>query len=281
MFDKEGLNEYLRRQVFVAFDTETTGLWAPVNRVVEIGAVKFEMEVEDGQRFSSLINPERPMPLEVIRVHGITDLMVCDAPTAPEVLAQFKAFLGTDTVLIAHNAPFDISFLGMEFSRAQIPAPENIIIDTVDILHHTIPGLPSYSLEALARRFKLAPAQEHRALADALLVMELFRMAAPAIEDVGKKEDWGKHLAAYRMDEWHDDTARLPEEFAELDEAVRLNRRVTIVYEAKPNVPSRRTIQTRRIHKLRDIYYIEAWCEQAKADRTFRVDRITRWTVVE
>ena len=281
MFDKSDLNEYLRRQVFVAFDTETTGLWAPVNRVVEIGAVRFELEVEGGRSFESLINPERTMPLDVIRVHGITDQMVAEAPLAADILKQFKEFCGSDTVLIAHNAPFDISFLGMEFSRAGISYPENIIVDTVDILHRTAPGLPSYSLEALARRFRFAQVQEHRALADALLVAALFRLAAPGLEGIGKKEDWGRNLAAYRMAEWHDDSIRLPEEFAALDRAVRLNQRITIVYEARPNAPQRRTIQPRRIHRLRNAYYIEGWCEKARADRTFRLDRITRYTLEE
>ncbi len=275
------INEYLRRQVFVAFDTETTGLWAPVNRVVEIGAIKFELEVEGGQTFQSLINPERTMPMDVIGVHGITDAMVMDAPAAPEVLQQFKEFCGSDTILIAHNAPFDISFVGMEFARANIPPPENIIIDSVDILHRTIPGQPSYALEAMARRFSLASSQEHRALEDARLVAELFRIAAPNIESIGKKEDWPKHVAAYTMSDWHDDTIRLPREYAELDQAIRQHQRITIVYEAKPNVPQRRTIQTRRIHKRRDVYYIEGFCEKARADRTFRLDRITRYTVLE
>lgn len=277
----EDLNEYLRRQVFVAFDTETTGLWAPVNRLVEIGAVKFELDVEGGETFQSLINPERSMPLDVLNVHGITDAMVADAPLAPAVLEQFREFCGSDTVLIAHNAPFDISFVGSEFNRAGLEFGDNIVVDTVDIFRRTMPGLMSYSLEALARRFHLAPSQEHRALADARLVAQLFRMAAPALDGVGKKEDWGKDLAAYRMADWHDDGVHLPREFAELDQAVRQNQRLQIVYEAKPNVPQRRTIQARRIHKLRGAYYIEAWCERARADRTFRLDRITRYQILE
>jgi DNA polymerase III epsilon subunit family exonuclease len=281
MLDKEHINEYIRRQVFLAFDTETTGLWAPVNRVVEIGAVKFEIEVEGGRHFQSLINPERPMPLDVIGVHGITDIMVSDAPLAPDVLQRFKEFVGTDTVMIAHNAPFDIGFLGNEFDRAGIEPPENIIVDTVDIYHRTVPGLMSYSLEALSRRFHLAPSQEHRALADAMLVAELFRLAAPELGQVGKKEDWEKNFAAYRIADWHDDSIHLPEEYAELDRAVREHQRITIVYEAKPNVPQRRTIQTKRIHHKRGTYYIEGFCEKAKADRTFRLDRITRYTVLE
>ncbi len=275
------LNEYLRRQVFVAFDTETTGLWAPVNRLVEIGAVKFDLETESVETFESLINPERPMPPEVLKVHGITDQMVAGAPLAAEVLGQFKEFCGTDTVLIAHNAPFDISFVGSVFDRARIPLPDNIIIDTVDICHRTTPGLMSYALESLARLFGLAGEQDHRALSDARLVAELFRLAAPGIEHVGKKEDWDKHVAAYRMSDWHDDSTHLPEEFAELDRAVQENQRLAIVYEAKKNVPQRRTIQTRHIHRLGQTYYITAYCEKAKAERTFRVDRITRYTVLE
>lgn len=281
MEEQAPLNEYVRRQVFVAFDTETTGLWAPVNRIVEIGAVKFEVEVREDETFQSLIDPQRVMPPDVIKVHGITDDMVAGAPDACEVLTRFREFCGTDTVLIAHNAPFDISFVGAELARAGLAFGDNIIIDTVDIVRRTTPGLKSYSLESLSRQFGLASSQDHRALADARLVAELFRLVAADIEGVGKKEDWGKKGAAYRMSDWHDDTTRLPEEYAELDLAVRQQQRVQIVYEAKKNVPQRRIIQTHRIHRLRDAYYIEGFCEQAEAERTFRLDRITRYNVLE
>ena len=104
------VSQWLSSQIFVAFDTETTGMWAPVHRLVEIGGVRFSIEGGTLGSFSELIHPQRAMPPEVIPIHGITDNMVAGADTADNVLLRFGEFCG-DAILIAHNAPFDLSFL--------------------------------------------------------------------------------------------------------------------------------------------------------------------------
>ena len=102
---------------YVAFDTETTGLWAASHRIVEIGAVKFVPAIEKFVTFQHLINPQRTMPEDVIEIHGITDDMVAKAETADIVLKRFIKFCGEDSILIAHNALFDISFVAGELER--------------------------------------------------------------------------------------------------------------------------------------------------------------------
>ena len=99
-------------RALVAFDTETTGLWAVSDRLVEIGAVKFRLGENPTATFQELINPEREIPPDAIAVHHIGNSMVLNAPKAAGVLERFVEFIG-DAVLVAHNAPFDISFVGM------------------------------------------------------------------------------------------------------------------------------------------------------------------------
>ncbi len=174
MADNFVLSDFLLKQEFVAFDTETTGMWAPINRVVEIAGVKFDLKNGITDRFQCLNNPERAMPEEVIEIHGITDEMVKDAPTVKPVLTDFFKFCGKETILIAHNAPFDISFVGCELRRAELNSVDNPVLDTVDIYKKLFPELPSYSLLNIVRHFEIAQSQEHRALSDAMFVFELF-----------------------------------------------------------------------------------------------------------
>ena len=119
-------SEFLGRQPFVAFDTETTGLWAISNRLVEIAAVRFTLEEGQIDSFQSLINPQRTIPSEVIGIHGITDDMVADSDPVGPVLSRFIDWLDPEDILIAHNAMFDISFVACELERESMAFGDNL-----------------------------------------------------------------------------------------------------------------------------------------------------------
>ncbi|HNQ98131.1 MAG TPA: 3'-5' exonuclease, partial [Treponemataceae bacterium] len=146
---------------FTAFDTETTGLDPKSNRIVEIGGLRFD-NLGIAARFNSLINPGRPMPEEASRINGITDTMLAGQPTAAEVFPDFLRFAG-NSVLIAHNAPFDISFVNEELSRSGKPALTNKVVDTRILARELFPGLPKYTLQDLARHFGITAIEAHRA----------------------------------------------------------------------------------------------------------------------
>ena len=112
---KQLLRLYEGGGIFTAIDTETTGLYNKSDRIIEIGAVKF---CKDGviDKFSTLINPQMPIPYASTKVNGITNQMVCDCPTFFEIHQDFLDFI-KDTVLVAHNANFDIGFINSELSR--------------------------------------------------------------------------------------------------------------------------------------------------------------------
>lgn len=178
--DIDALFTALGSRTFVALDFETTGLSPDRDRVVEIGAIKFRMmENSDGWRivtekeFETLIHPGRSIPAEVSAIHGISDLDVSQAPYFKAAAESFLPFL-EDTVLVAHNAPFDMGFLLAEARRAGLPEPRNPAYDTKNLAKTAVPGLPSYSLQNLAKSFDILQKDAHRGADDARVCMELF-----------------------------------------------------------------------------------------------------------
>ncbi|MCE9614168.1 MAG: 3'-5' exonuclease [Lentisphaerae bacterium] len=165
-------------QTFVAFDIETTGLSREYGRIIEIGVVKFHND-HVIQRKSWLIQPGMPIPLATQRVHGITDDMVADAPPFPDVYQEFLDFIG-DSVLIAHNARFDMSFIQAEALRHALPMPANPVIDTLRVARQRYPDAGSYNLEHLVQMLELPAGKHHRGMQDSDHLRELFLVMTPA-----------------------------------------------------------------------------------------------------
>ena len=160
----------------VLFDTETTGL-DPLNgdRVIEVAALELINELPTGRHFHAVIDPQRDIPAEASRVHGMTSADVAGKPLFAEIAGPLAEFLG-DSKLIAHNAPFDFGFLDMEFGRVGMPrlAPDRMI-DTLALAKKRFPGMPN-SLDALCRRFAidLSARTTHNALLDCRLLAEVY-----------------------------------------------------------------------------------------------------------
>jgi DNA polymerase-3 subunit epsilon len=166
---------------FTAFDIETTGLDPKLDRIVEFGAIKFDRQGIMA-RYSTLINPEIPMPEEAGKINGISDAMLSGKPIIEETLPHFLKFI-QNTVIIAHNAPFDCGFVNENLKRlynaedsARIPFPAlpNPIADTLVLCREFLPGRKSYSLQNLAADLGISTRNAHRAEDDALLCMEIF-----------------------------------------------------------------------------------------------------------
>ncbi len=267
------ISDYVRSLEFVAFDTETTGIWAPAHRIVEIGAIRFRLDDDRLERFSSLVDPERSIPPEVIRIHGITDSMVQGAPVASTVMEQFREFCG-EAVLVAHHSLFDISFVACELQRAGMTFGPNPILDTIDLHQRQTPGLRSYSLLSLVEHFKIAKSQEHRALADAEFVRQLVMKATPLLVGINSEQEMRDSLTVLTMASWSQQEAVLPTEFAPLQKAIEAGLRVRIDYTSNGLPPSSRVIRPTTAYRLGSRVYLNAWCERSRAERTFRLDRI-------
>ena len=160
----------------IVLDTETTGLDpADGHRIVEIGCVELIDHIPTGQVFHRYLNPERLVPIESQRVHGLTDEFLSDKPLFAHVVDELVEFLG-DAPLVIHNASFDIKFLNAEFLRvARGSIPIARAIDTIEIAKAKIPGA-RYSLDELCKRFgiDLSARTKHGALLDAELTARVY-----------------------------------------------------------------------------------------------------------
>ena len=160
----------------VLFDTETTGL-DPLtgDRVIEIAALELNDGLPTGASFHRLIDPERDIPPDSTRVHGIRAEDLAGKPKFAAIADEMLEFLGTDP-LIAHNAPFDFGFLDAELLRAgRQPLDRARMIDTLALARTRFPGMPN-SLDALCRRFEidLSARSTHNALLDCKLLSEVY-----------------------------------------------------------------------------------------------------------
>src|SRR3569833_1150757 len=160
----------------IVFDTETTG-FAPSDghRIVEIGCVELMDHFPSGRTLQFYLNPERDVPIESQRVHGLSAEFLADKARFAHVADEFMAFLG-DSPLVIHNASFDIKFINAELSRVgREPIPLSRAIDTIEIAKRKIPGA-RYSLDELCKRFgvDLSARTKHGALLDAQLTAEIY-----------------------------------------------------------------------------------------------------------
>lgn len=160
----------------IVLDTETTGFDPRTgDRMIEVGCIEIEDLLPTGRTFHRLIHPERSIPADAIRVHGITDEKVKDAPKFAEIVIDLCDFIG-DAPIIAHNAQFDRNFIDHEFGRCgRALFPENRWIDTLKLAQARFPGMAN-SLDALCKRFKVSLVERtlHGALIDARLLAEVY-----------------------------------------------------------------------------------------------------------
>ena len=159
----------------IVLDTETTGL-SPQggDRLVEIGCVELINHIPTGKTHHVYINPERSMPEEAFRVHGLGDEFLADKPLFKTVAEDFRAFIG-DATLVIHNAPFDMGFLNAEMEWAGLPRLTNEVIDTVMVARKKHPGA-RVSLDALCKHYGIDNSRRtlHGALLDSEILAEVY-----------------------------------------------------------------------------------------------------------
>jgi DNA polymerase-3 subunit epsilon len=159
----------------IVLDTETTGLSpADGDRLVEIGCVELINHIPSGRHYHVYINPQRSMPEEAFRVHGLSEEFLSDKPLFAAVAGEFLDFIG-DAKLIIHNAAFDIGFLNAELKKAGRPILANEVIDTVMVARAKHPG-SRVSLDALCKLYGIDNSRRtlHGALLDSEILAEVY-----------------------------------------------------------------------------------------------------------
>lgn len=170
---------------FIAFDTETTGLKPDTDRIIEIGAVKFD---KNGiiDKFETLVNPQKSIPAECTAINHITNEMIKNAPLSKDALKDFVEFI-KDGILIAHNAGFDLGFLNEECKRAKLSETKNKALDTLTLVRWAYPLLGKYNLQLMARLMNIEVNDAHRAYDDARVCMEVFLKTIEDTKSVQKR----------------------------------------------------------------------------------------------
>ncbi len=255
---------------FVAFDLETTGLHAGSDRVVEVGAVRFDPGGRELGRFERLVNPGRPVPEAARAIHGISDDDLADEPLAGAVLPRFVEFLGdpATTTLLAHNAWFDAGFLGSELSRLGRPAPGHAVVDTLALARRKLPGLGNHRLDTLARALDLDPEGPHRALADSLRVKGLWLK-------VGGRDEPDDALVAYPIFT-ADRPVVAPLGWDVIAEAISSGGTVRMEYTGGTRGTAPREVTPRQFARRGGVAYLIAYCHLDAQEKSFRLDRV-RW----
>jgi len=168
----------------IVLDTETSGLDPNEgHRVVEIGAVELINHLPTGRTYQEYINPERDMPAEAEKVHGLSETFLQDKPVFAKIAAGFMAFIDEDGqgepspgTLVIHNASFDMKFLNYELAQLGHAAISNDrVIDSLTLARQRFPGAPA-NLDALCRRFDvdISVRTKHGALLDSELLAEVY-----------------------------------------------------------------------------------------------------------
>ena len=253
-------------------DVETTGL-SPErgDRVVEVAVAVYQGGARTTE-FATLLNPERPIPYEVVRIHGITDEMVVQSPTFGEIAPRLAGLL-TGTWFGAYNAQFDWGFLFNEFTRVgQAMPPMAGEFDVLELARLTMRGLPGYGLPAIARHLAINPLVGHRAMADVNTTAAVLLRLADQHPFGHDWEQLGKWLqAALPPNRIKPATMRL------LKKSVTEHSPLRIWYQKRGAIDAEeRVVVPRALVQLGRTVYLDAFCTLRNDGRRFLLTRIRK-----
>lgn len=175
--------ETLDKLEFIILDIETTGLEPLQHEITEIGALKIKGK-EVQSIFSSLIRPNHPISAEITRLTGINNEMVKDSPSAKEVLPKFLDFADS-SILVAHNADFDIPFIKYHMKQLIDKDLKNDVICTVKLARFLLPELQNHKLHTVATHLGFKVENRHRAMGDAELTYQIWVKFLPLLKEKG------------------------------------------------------------------------------------------------
>ena len=262
---------------FTFIDCETTGLSPRYgDKICEIALLK----VRGGkvqESYQTLVNPGRPISPGAMAVNGITDAMVKDAPSFSEIAEKLIRIIG-DSVIVAHNAKFDLGFLSTQFQNARIPLFDNMVIDTL-LLARRHYNFPSNSLGNICTFLNFSVKDEHRAMGDVVLTRMVFEKFLTDFKEKGLVT-----LEELLFLQGGSISIPVNEEISLpplLEEALKRKGKVKINYLSANERESIRVIEPLEVTNLGDYLYLLAFCYLRQEKRTFRLDRVISLQMVE
>jgi DNA polymerase-3 subunit epsilon len=252
----------------VFFDVETTGLFpSQGHRICEVALLRVCNGVIQS-RFNTLVDPQRPIEARAFAVNRISADLLRDAPPFAQIAGMVQELLD-DAVVIAHNAPFDMAFLGCELTLLGRPLPANPVLDTL-VLARRLLRRHSYSLQALSRDLGLSP-PNHRAMSDVWALYGLFRylaeqLAALGITALGDVLRYQRGLFPEQPD---------PVQPPLITQALRERRQLRIIYRSRSSPePTERYIYPLELTQERSGVFLRAFCFLRDDWRSFALDKI-------
>ncbi|MCG8346286.1 MAG: WYL domain-containing protein [Chloroflexales bacterium] len=252
----------------VFFDVETTGLFpSQGHRICELALLRV-CNGEIQAQFSTLVDPQRPLEARAFAINGISEELLRDAPPFRQIAAIVQELLD-DAVVIAHNAPFDMAFLGRELMLLGRPLPANPVFDTL-VLARRLLRRHSYSLKALSCDLGLSR-PEHRAMSDVWALYGLFRylaeqLAALGITALGDVLRYQRGLFPEQPD---------PVQPPLVSQALREGRQLRIIYRSRSSPePTERYIYPLELTQERSGVFLRAFCFLRDDWRSFALDKI-------
>ncbi|MFA6321482.1 MAG: exonuclease domain-containing protein [Candidatus Omnitrophota bacterium] len=256
---------------FTIFDVETTGLFPySGDKICEIAAVRVKSSCKNPKKFSSFVDPQRPISYGAFSVNGITPEMLEGQPVINEVLPKFLDF-SKSSVLVAYNAGFDLGFLESAMGDEKWQLDEYFVIDALALARRFFPQAGRYNLGAVSKHLNIKTSVEHRALADACTTWKVFEkelaiILSEGIEDVeaiaySKKGAGIKKVKDYKT--------------VLIENAIRDQKKLNITYRSSwNNEITKRVITPVQIQNTYDKSYIVAFCHLKNEERNFRIDCI-------
>ena len=248
-------------------DVETTGLDVEQgDRICEVALLKVQRG-QEVMRWSSLVHPGREMSPRATMINGITDQMLAAAPRFERLVSTLYPLL-CDTVLVAHNAQFDVRFLRHEFDLAQQALPQLAVVDTLALAQAWY-RFSHNSLQAIAEFFGLSNAVRHRALADVLTTWQIWQHFIA-------ERDIGGPLTLTHVMHPHDrrSAAELELLTTTMHTALNTHQQLFLRYKASNAEETQRTVLPLELQYERGHAYLRAYCHMRQGERHFRLDRI-------
>lgn len=265
----------IEKCAFTVFDFETTGLYPySGDCICEVACVRWQPSKRGIKKFHSLVDPGRPISYGAYSVNGISDDMVRGAPSMDDILPEFLKFIN-GSVLVAYNAGFDLGFLEAALGDRKELLKDYYVIDALTLARRLFHGIGRYNLGNVSRSLGLDAEGEHRALADAMMTLKVFKEELKLLKSEGV--DSVSDISYTRGARKSKPAALKVKDYRIklIEEAIREEKRLSIVYRSVWNDSiSKRIITPKEIKSGYDRSYLIAHCHLKDEERNFRVDGI-------